>query len=83
MEKKTKKLKLNKETLVSLQEKQMRSLIGGEAMASKGSTSSYTCASSGGTCTPLPISQDSCVTCPSKPALAEEAVSCCAKTCNG
>lgn len=82
MEKKNKKLKLSKETLVNLQEKQLKSLIGGEALASNGSTSSYTC-SSQGTCTPLPISSDSCVACPQKPEVQEfAAVSCCAKTCN-
>jgi natural product precursor len=83
MEKKTKKLMLNKETLISLQEKQMQSLVGGQAAMSNGATSSYTCASSGGTCTPVPISTDSCATCPKKAAFADiDAASCCKKTCN-
>jgi len=84
MQKKTKKLLLNKETLISLQEKQMQSLVGGQAMMSNGSTSAYTCASSGGTCTPIPISSNSCATCPKKAALEEDlvAASCCKKTCN-
>ncbi len=82
MEKKIKKLSLNKETLVSLQEKQMKSLIGGNALISDGTTSSYTCAPAGGSCTPVPVSTDSCVTCPKTEAVEAEAVSCCKKTCN-
>ncbi len=82
MEKKTKKLKLNKETLISLQERQMQTLAGGAALISDGATSSYTC---GTGCTPIPISSNSCVTCPKKAAVAEAelvAASCCKKTCN-
>jgi len=83
MEKKPRKLVLNKETLVSLQEKQMQSLAGGQAMMSDNSTGSYTCASSGGTCNPTVVSSNSCITCPKKVAAAEElAASCCKKTCN-
>jgi len=79
---KPKKLTLNKETLVSLQEKQMRSLIGGQAMMSNGSTSAWTCAPSGGSCTPPDPSDNSCITCPKAEAVAEVAASCCKKTCN-
>ncbi len=39
-----KKLKLNKETLIHLQEKQMQSLVGGDAvMMSFGESAQYTC----------------------------------------
>lgn len=72
-----KKLKLNKETLISLQEKQMKSILGGEVLASNGSTSSYTCAPSGGVCNPVTT------TCPvPTESLEAEAASCCKKTCN-
>lgn len=77
------KLSLNKEVLISLQEKQMKSLVGAEMLISEGETSNATCAPHGGECNPtVPssvISCDSCYTCPTGVAMA---ASCCEKTCN-
>ncbi len=80
METKVKKLSLNKETLLRLQEKQMNALAGGEAaLVSDGYTT-------GGGC---PNYTDQ-VGCPGTVTLqsttievtAAQAVSCCKKTCN-
>jgi natural product precursor len=83
MEKKIKKLSLNKETLVSLQERQMQSLIGGAALMSDGPSSGYTCATKG-TCTPIPVEvSNSCINCvPKLGGFDENVMSCCKKTCN-
>jgi hypothetical protein len=80
METKVKKLSLNKETLLRLQEKQMNALAGGEAaLVSGGSTMGSGC----------PNYTDN-VGCPGEVTLqsipnevqAAQAVSCCKKTCN-
>ncbi len=73
--KKLKKLKLNKEIISSLQEKQMKSFIGGEALASREAFSQGTCNAPCGTYSCPP----DCLT----PNLAEtQPASCCRKTCN-
>lgn len=76
MKKNIKKLVLNKETLSNLQSKQMNAIIGGAALASNGTSSTYSC------------NGDSCF-CPESflcaPEVPEEqnAASCCKRSCNG
>lgn len=72
-----KKLTLNKETLSNLQEKQMSSIIGGAAMASNGTTSTYSC--SGDSC----FCPESFGCTPQEQKQEAMAASCCKKTCNG
>ncbi len=79
--KKIKKLSLNKETISSLQEKQMKSLIGGQALSSRGTTSGYTC---GTGCTPV---TDGCVTSGGASCICQQVAdvvpaSCCKNSCN-
>lgn len=77
--KKIKKLSLNKEVISSLQEKQMKSLMGGSALASKGKTAAYTCGGDSCFC-------PSSITCPKAEAAADveepQPPSCCQNSCN-
>jgi natural product precursor len=75
--KKVKKLSLNKEVISSLQEKQMRSLMGGAALASKGKTSANTC---DGQCTVVSLGSTICHCMPE--AVEETPPSCCQNSCN-
>jgi natural product precursor len=76
--KKIKKLSLNKEVISSLQEKQMKSLMGGAALASKGKTAAYTCG--GDSCAICPVSV---YTCPIQNLVEEpQPPSCCQNSCN-
>jgi natural product precursor len=67
-----KKLVFKKETLSNLQQKQMQSLIGGAAMMSNGTTSTYSCSGDSCFCPEIPITKTE-----------ELAASCCKGTCNG
>jgi len=79
MENKVKKLVLNKEAIIYLQDKQMQALVGGEVLVSNGATSSYTC---GIQCYP-PVGTIDCMTVPITSTVPDIPASCCKKTCNG
>ncbi len=76
--KKVKKLQLNKQVISSLQEKQMKSLIGGAALSSKGSTSAETCGNICGSLTCYPA----CVGPTVLECQVQNAISCCKNSCN-
>ncbi len=77
--KKLKKLQLNKEIISSLQEKQMKSFIGGNDIATWNTiTSAYTCGSDCG----LGPTIVNCEIMPQHAAQINSAASCCRKSCN-
>jgi hypothetical protein len=76
---KIKKLSLDKEILVSLQQKQMKSLIGRDGLYT-GPSHGFTCNMGDGTCNPPPLPEENLPTDPLA-SFETNAISCCKKTC--
>lgn len=74
--KELKKLSLKKETLLNLQEKQLKAIVGGEVMMSNGTSSTYSCSGNSCFCPNVTIKR-------SVAPMDDVAASCCKKTCNG